>query len=473
MSSTAVRVSDVEAEVASGGADAGGADGDGADGDGADGDEAGIDVIAPLFESARVSVRTACSALHPEALSGPDAVSLFSSVVEMLRVATSAKMSLASRIDSSGVSRESGYRNAAAQVADIEGVGMGAATTTLLTAGRLRECRSTGEAMANGDLSEAQAKAITAAAVLAPEREGQLIESARKKSITELGDDCRRVRAASARSDPMATYKAVHEARTLRHWTDEQGALCLQGRFTTDVGANMVASLDALANELFEESRKAGAKEPLCGYRADALAGLVTGERDSGHPAAVVNVRVDHDSLLRGYPVGTELSEIEGVGPIPVPKVIDLMSDAGIKVIFFHGEDISKVFHFTRTINASLLTALQHRDPCCVVPRCGATRFLEIDHLVPFAEGGPTTISNLARLCTFHHGQKTNEGYTLWCDKDKQWHFDPPPPFGQEPDLGANLPKQPHDEASGPLSSAQAPHKPPGSPRPPPLFELE
>src|ERR1039458_5209962 len=94
------RGSDVGAEVASGGAG----------GDGWDGGEAGIDVIAPLFESARVSVRTACSALHPEALSGPDAVSLFSSVVEMLRVATSAKMSLASRIDSSGVSRESGYR---------------------------------------------------------------------------------------------------------------------------------------------------------------------------------------------------------------------------------------------------------------------------------------------------------------------------------------------------------------------------
>src|SRR5665811_1349916 len=95
MSSTAVRVSDVEAEVASGGADAGGADAGGADGGGADaggadaggadaGGADGIDVIAPLFESARVSVRTACSALHPEALSGPDAVSLFSSVVEML-----------------------------------------------------------------------------------------------------------------------------------------------------------------------------------------------------------------------------------------------------------------------------------------------------------------------------------------------------------------------------------------------------
>ncbi|HEX3566675.1 MAG TPA: hypothetical protein VHU17_15010, partial [Acidimicrobiales bacterium] len=27
-------------------------------------------------------------------------------------------------------------------------------------------------------------------------------------------------------------------------------------------------------------------------------------------------------------------------------------------------------------------------------------------------------------------------GYVVWKDDDGTWHFDPPPPFGQEPDLG-------------------------------------
>lgn len=448
MSSAALNATDANADVASG--------------------NRGFEGLSPLFESARVSVRTACAALEPDSLSGPEAVSVLTSVVEMLRVATSAKLVLAARIDATGVARESGYRNAAAQLADIEGVGLGAASATLLTAERLRECPAVGEGLANGELSEQQAKTIAAAAVLAPDREDQLIESAHRKSITELGNDCRRVRAASAKADPMAAYQAIHAGRSVRHWCDEQGALCLQGRFTPDVGARLVASLDQVANEFFEAARASGSKEPLQAYRADALVALVAGERDPSHSGATINVRVDHDALLRGYPVGTEVSEIEESGPIPIPKVIDLMSDAGINVIFSHGDDISRIFHFTRTINASLLTALQARDRTCVVPRCGASRYLEIDHLVPFTDGGPTTISNLARLCSFHHGQKTNEGYSLWLDKDKQWHFDPPPPFGQEPGIGADLRHSPDVGQPGTTKDEPETSDPPESP--PPLF---
>jgi hypothetical protein len=448
MSSAALKATDAKADVASG--------------------NTGFEGLSPLFESARVSVRTACAALEPDSLSGPEAVSVLTSVVEMLRVATSAKLALASRINATGVARESGYRNAAAQLADIEGVGLGAASATLLTAERLRECPAVGEAMANGELSEQQAKTIAAAAVLAPDHEDQLVESAHRKSVGELGNDCRRIRAAAANADPMATYQAIHAARSVRHWCDEQGALCLQGRFTPDVGAKLVASLDRVANEFFEAARTSGSKAPLDAYRSDALAALVTGERDPSHSGATINVRVDHDALLRGYPVGGEVSEIEESGPVPIPKVIDLMSDAGINVIFSHGDDISRIYHFTRTINASLLCALQARDRTCVVPRCGASRYLEIDHLVPFIEGGPTTISNLARLCSFHHSQKTNEGYTLWLDQDEQWHFDPPPPFGQEPGLGADLRDPP--DTGRPRNKADQTQAPDPPESPPPLF---
>jgi hypothetical protein len=198
----------------------------------------------------------------------------------------------------------------------------------------------------------------------------------------------------------------------------------------------MIATLERTTNELFEEARASGSQEPLRAYRADALAGLVVGERQAEHSGVDVIVRVDHDALLRGHAEGYELAEIEGVGPLPVPKIVDLMSDAGVKVAFAHATDVSKIYHFTRTINASILTALIHRDPRCVVDGCGATRFLEIDHVVPFSEGGPTTLTNLARLCTFHHSLKSNEGYVLWRGSDERWHFDPPPPFGEETDLG-------------------------------------
>jgi hypothetical protein len=49
-----------------------------------------------------------------------------------------------------------------------------------------------------------------------------------------------------------------------------------------------------------------------------------------------------------------------------------------------------------------------------VVPGCDVERGLEIDHLkVPFAEGGPTELWNLARLCKWHRYMKTDCDYAL------------------------------------------------------------
>ncbi|ORA04387.1 HNH endonuclease signature motif containing protein [Mycolicibacterium bacteremicum] len=57
----------------------------------------------------------------------------------------------------------------------------------------------------------------------------------------------------------------------------------------------------------------------------------------------------------------------------------------------------------TRTISRRLRRALEHRDPTCVVPGCGATRGLHAHHLVHWEHGGPTELWNLVLLCPFHH----------------------------------------------------------------------
>ena len=90
-------------------------------------------------------------------------------------------------------------------------------------------------------------------------------------------------------------------------------------------------------------------------------------------------------------------------------------------------------------------------------PGAGSSYGLEIDHIVPFAEGGPTTLDNLALLCHHHHFLKTYEGWTLERidppaerppDRNRhtghsagppRWRFEPLPPFGQEPGLGLDM----------------------------------
>jgi hypothetical protein len=59
------------------------------------------------------------------------------------------------------------------------------------------------------------------------------------------------------------------------------------------------------------------------------------------------------------------------------------------------------------------------------VPGCGEDKDLEIDHLVPVHRRGPTSLHNLARLCHFHHYQKTYHGYVLR-RVPGGWSFHPP-----------------------------------------------
>ncbi|BBZ10783.1 hypothetical protein MBRA_09780 [Mycobacterium branderi] len=49
----------------------------------------------------------------------------------------------------------------------------------------------------------------------------------------------------------------------------------------------------------------------------------------------------------------------------------------------------------TRVINRRLRRALEHRDRCCVVPGCGATRGLHAHHIRHWEDGGPTELSKL------------------------------------------------------------------------------
>lgn len=49
-------------------------------------------------------------------------------------------------------------------------------------------------------------------------------------------------------------------------------------------------------------------------------------------------------------------------------------------------------------------TALAARDIGCIIPGCGAPlEWCDAHHVIPWANGGPTTLDNLALLCGRHH----------------------------------------------------------------------
>ncbi|MDP2774811.1 MAG: HNH endonuclease signature motif containing protein [Nocardioides sp.] len=56
------------------------------------------------------------------------------------------------------------------------------------------------------------------------------------------------------------------------------------------------------------------------------------------------------------------------------------------------------------------------RNPTCVFPHCARpSRDCDLDHLVPWAEGGQTTEDNLAPVCRHHHRLKTHTAWRYQC----------------------------------------------------------
>jgi hypothetical protein len=163
-------------------------------------------------------------------------------------------------------------------------------------------------------------------------------------------------------------------------------------------------------------------------------------------PTCSVVIRVDAEALDRGYAEPGEVCEIDNQGPIPVALARQMATDSFRRYVFHQAGDIRAVSHIGRTINQVLRTALVFRDTTCVVPGCRVSYGLEIDHIIPVAEDGPTELDNLALLCHHHHFLKTFEGWTLTrlgLDRHGriEWEFSPPAPFGQEPGLGIDTPE--------------------------------
>ena len=110
------------------------------------------------------------------------------------------------------------------------------------------------------------------------------------------------------------------------------------------------------------------------------------------HTTVVVHLDVEHDTAA--LHLGPLLTDDE--------RRL-LLCDATCEIwLQRHGQPIG-AGHTTRQISRRLRRALEHRDRCCRVPGCGATRGLHAHHIRHWEDGGPTELDNLVLLCPHHH----------------------------------------------------------------------
>ena len=119
------------------------------------------------------------------------------------------------------------------------------------------------------------------------------------------------------------------------------------------------------------------------------------------------------DAAVLADPAQPGQSVLEEGGHVPAGTSQRLACDAS-RVVMRHDGDgqVVEVGARTRTIPPALRRALQHRDRSCRFPGCHL-RVGEGHHVRHWAQGGPTTLSNLALLCRRHHRAVHEEGYEV------------------------------------------------------------
>jgi len=388
------------------------------------------------------TLREITSDIDVETIDGKSAAELVRISEDARRVIDGLRTSAIGRVGTTEAWRVGGSKNSAEWVALHTGTPLYEAQAVVILADQLRHLPQTVEAMSAGKISTLQAVEVARGATAEPHSEERLLNLAKSSTVRTLRDEASRVIAAA--TDEVERHKRIHKNRYIKTWTDQDGAFNLKACMTVANGALVMAALTPFQDEIFKQARKSGEHATPEAYAADALMALCAAKTlgaqgsSAAKPArtnAVMNIRIDIDALKRGHTEHGEVCEIAGVGPIPVATATEYLGEAFLKLLVIDGVDIKTVAHMGRSIPAPLRTALEERDRVCQVPTCDVTLGLEIDHIKPFAEGGPASLENLVRLCKRHHLQKTHDGYRLERKvesplngaKGTPWRWRPPP----------------------------------------------
>ena len=369
-------------------------------GSGLDGIRAELSAVAETFDAA--------------GLLTSEAEAVVAEATAIVNAASTIRMLAAKRVADSPAWRHRGHRSAADWLAAQTKSTFGEAKGALEAAEKLDDCPQVAEKARRGELTPAQTEALARAVSVDPSAESRLLGTAERDGLGRLKDECRRV--ALSKDDVGERTARIHRERSLTHWTDAEGAFRLAGKLTPEAGATVLGALAPFEKAAFEAAREEGRHEPHEAYLADALVGLAEtslsgrdeggerGERSkpkSRKPS--FTVLVDLEALLRGHAEAGETCEIPGVGQIPVSRLYDLAPQAFWHVLVTRGKDIRSYCAMSRYIPTMLKVALAARDRECTVPGCNRTEGLEIDHIIPLEDQGPTTYENLKLRCFDDH----------------------------------------------------------------------
>lgn len=143
--------------------------------------------------------------------------------------------------------------------------------------------------------------------------------------------------------------------------------------------------------------------------RADALVELCS---------LAIGADADPDRASVVVHVGGSLnSTLEGGTPVSDETVRRMACDGRLQTTTVEEGNII-ASPTKRTIPSHLYRKLRERDGACVFPGCSNEIWMHAHHMEHFADGGPTTLENLALLCGSHHRLMHEGGWKMTADRE-------------------------------------------------------
>ncbi|MCY3969777.1 MAG: DUF222 domain-containing protein [Acidobacteria bacterium] len=359
------------------------------------------------------------------------------------------------------------------------GVAPGAAREKVRVARALRELPLMSEAMKSGQLSYSKVRALTR--IARPDTEKDLVELGKAGTaahIERVVRSWRRIDRSVEAADDELRDASSHVTTHI----DENGMFVIRGRLAPEAGEVVMKALKAAGEKLHAEQQED--RPPAGKVRADALAlvaeSALKGGLDPGssgdryqvvvhvsdeelttpangsaigcmscvsaetpaehvsaetppahqHEHAAVAAGGEHVSAEapprlqpahgRASPRGAWLGDSHV--PVSAETARRVACDGGKVRITHRSGQILSVGRKTRTIPPPIRRALEFRDRGCRFPGCTSTH-CDAHHIVHWADGGETKLSNLVLLCRRHHRLLHEGGFNVRLSKDGAVQF--------------------------------------------------
>lgn len=309
--------------------------------------------------------------------------------------------------------KKTGASHCAAWMNAEIGIGLRSGWEYLRVGRKLRTLKTLRSLFRVGSLSWSKVRLISR--VADEDNEKILCHAALDASVSDLERICQAYRWQEDSHSESENNRAIQqwESRSFTWDKASNGSTRIQLTLPPQIAQAFLNSVEHAMNQLDASEHK------LSQRRADAAVWMAEKSlQAAGREIATADryqviVSIDNSELSPNNNTPKKRPTVHGAGPIASDTAKRIACDCSLSTIeTINGEPIN-IGRKSRIWPPAMARAIKARDQQCVWPGCTQSHHLHIHHIKHWADGGETSVSNGASLCSHHHTLVHEGGYSI------------------------------------------------------------